>query len=137
MDGRGFVAALALGASGVQMGTRFLTSVESGAHPAYQSKLLASNEESTVITNVFSGRPARGVTNEFISVWDENGVNPLPFPTQNTATRDIRNEAAKQNNPDYMSLWAGQGLRMLTAGQSAERIVLETIQQAQAILEQR
>lgn len=137
MDGRGLVAALALGAQGVQMGTRFLTSVESGAHLAYQQKLLASTEESTVITNVFSGRPARGVANEFIKAWEDNKIEPLPFPTQNTATRDIRNAAAKQNNPDYMSLWAGQGLRMLTSGQSAERIVQETILQAKTILDQR
>jgi nitronate monooxygenase len=137
MDGRGLVAALALGAQGVQMGTRFLTSEESGAHHAYQLKLLASTEESTMITNAFSGRPARGVTNEFIQVWDAHGVEPLPFPTQNTATRDIRNAAAQQNNPEYMSLWAGQGLRMLTAGQSAAHIVQETIQQAKSILAQR
>lgn len=136
MDGRGLVAALVLGAQGVQMGTRFLTSIESGAHNAYQHKLLESTEESTVITNVFSGRPARGIVNEFIKVWDQNGVEPLPFPTQNTATRDIRNAAAKQNNSEYMSLWAGQGLRMLTDGQSAGSIVEETIQQAQMILAQ-
>ncbi|WP_239696833.1 nitronate monooxygenase [Paenibacillus oryzisoli] len=136
MDGRGLVAALVLGAQGIQMGTRFLTSIESGAHLAYQQKLLASTEESTVITNVFSGRPARGIVNEFIHVWDGNGVQPLPFPTQNTATRDIRNAAAQQDNTDYMSLWSGQGLRLLTAGQSAESIVEETIQQAQVILSQ-
>lgn len=136
MDGRGLVAALVLGAQGIQMGTRFLTSIESGAHLAYQQKLLASTEESTVITNVFSGRPARGIVNEFIKTWDGNGVQPLPFPTQNTATRDIRNAAAQQDNTDYMSLWSGQGLRLLTAGQSAESIVEETIQQAQVILTQ-
>ncbi|MDR6880011.1 nitronate monooxygenase [Bacillus sp. 3255] len=134
MDGRGLVAALALGAQGVQLGTRFLTAVESGAHPAYQHTLLSSTEESTVITNVFSGRPARGVANAFIRRWDESATEPLPFPTQNTATRDIRNAAAKQNNPEYMSLWAGQGLRMLTSGQTAESIVREIIQQAQGIL---
>ncbi|WP_053376004.1 NAD(P)H-dependent flavin oxidoreductase [Paenibacillus sp. FJAT-27812] len=135
MDGRGLVAALALGAQGVQMGTRFLTAKESGAHAAYQQKLLASTEESTVITHVFSGRPARGVTNEFIKRWDKSGLEPLPFPTQNTATRDIRNASAKQNNPEFMSLWAGQGLRMLTSGQSAESIIQETIDQAQKIVQ--
>lgn len=134
MDGRGLVAALALGAQGVQMGTRFLTAKESGAHPAYQQKLLASTEESTVITNVFSGRPARGVANEFIKLWDKSGIDPLPFPTQNTATRDIRNASAKQNNPEFMSLWAGQGLRMLTSGQSTESIIQETIDQANKIV---
>jgi len=134
MDGRGLVAALALGAQGVQMGTRFLTAAQSGAAPAYQQKLLASNEESTVITNVFSGRPARGVANAFIKLWDESGLAPLPFPTQNTATRDIRNASAKNKNPEYMSLWAGQGLRMLTSGQSAASIVQELVEQAQRIL---
>jgi nitronate monooxygenase len=134
MDGRGLVAALALGAQGVQMGTRFLTSHESGAHAAYQKALLNSTEESTVITKVFSGRPARGVRNPFIRQWDASGVEPLPFPTQNTATRDIRNAAASQSNADYMSLWAGQGTRMLTSGQNAGHIVTETIQQAMSIL---
>jgi len=134
MDGRGLVAALALGAQGVQMGTRFLTAKESGAHAAYQQRLLASTEESTVITKAFSGRPARGVKNDFVKVWNASAVDPLPFPTQNTATRDIRNAAAGQQNPEYMSLWAGQGTRMLTSGQSAETIVEETVRQAGSLL---
>ncbi|GGD47626.1 NAD(P)H-dependent flavin oxidoreductase [Paenibacillus nasutitermitis] len=135
MDGRGLVAALALGAQGVQMGTRFLTAAESGAHAAYQQRLLASTEESSVITKAFSGRPARGVNNDFVKAWDRSGVDPLPFPTQNTATRDIRNGAADQNNPEYMSLWTGQGTRMLTSGQSAKTIVEEIIRQAGSLLE--
>jgi nitronate monooxygenase len=134
MDGRGLVAALALGAQGVQMGTRFLTAIESGAHDVYKKALLESNEESTVITKAFSGRPARGIRNPFIRQWDASGIEPLPFPTQNSATRDIRNAANRQSNPDYMSLWAGQGTRMLTSGQSAEAILSETVQQALSIL---
>jgi len=134
MDGRGLVAALALGAQGVQMGTRFLTAAESGAHAIYQEALLASTEESTVVTRAFSGRPARGIRNAFIRQWDESGLEPLPFPSQNTITRDIRNAAAAQRNADYISLWAGQGTRLLKAGQSAEEIVAETIEQAQKIL---
>ncbi|MEH6939339.1 nitronate monooxygenase [Bacillus sp. JJ664] len=134
MDGRGLVAALVLGAQGVQMGTRFLTSNESGAHISYQEKLLKSTEESTVITNSFSGRPARGIKNEFIEHWENIDIEPLPFPIQNTITRDIRNAAASQNNTDYMSLWAGQGLRMLTSGQGAEEIIEEILEEARAIL---
>lgn len=134
MDGRGLVASLALGAQGVQMGTRFLTAIESGAHEIYKQALLDSTEESTVITKVFSGRPARGIRNSFIKQWDASGVEPLPFPTQNTATRDIRNAANSQSNLDYMSLWAGQGTRLLTSGQKAEDIVAETVRQALAIL---
>jgi nitronate monooxygenase len=134
MDGRGLVAALALGAQGVQMGTRFLTAIESGAHLSYKQALLASTEESTVLTKVFSGRPARGLHNQFIREWESSGITPLPFPTQNTVTREIRNAAAQQNNAEFMSLWAGQGTRLLTSGQTAEEIVVETIQQAISIL---
>jgi nitronate monooxygenase len=134
MDGRGLVASLALGAQGVQIGTRFLTSFESGAHDVYKDALLRSTEESSVITKVFSGRPARGIVNTFIERWNNSGVEPLPFPTQNTITRDIRNAAAKQNNPEYMSLWAGQGTRLLTDRQKAGDIVQEIVHQASSIL---
>ncbi|MFE9273961.1 NAD(P)H-dependent flavin oxidoreductase [Paenibacillus glucanolyticus] len=130
MDGRGLVASLVLGAQGVQMGTRFLTALESGAHEVYKQALLESTEESTVITQAFSGRPARGIRNAFIRRWDATGLEPLLFPVQNTVTRDIRNAANRQNNPDYMSLWAGQGTRRLTSGQRAKAIVYETIQEA-------
>ncbi|MBY0160765.1 nitronate monooxygenase [Cytobacillus firmus] len=130
MDGRGLVASLVLGAQAVQMGTRFLTAAESGAHEVYQQALLRSTEESTVITKAFSGRPARGIRNAFIKQWDASGVEPLPFPTQNTVTRDIRNAANRQSNPEYMSLWAGQGTRGLTSGQPAADIVAETIREA-------
>lgn len=134
MDGRGLIASLALGAQGVQMGTRFLTALESGAHEAYKEALIKSTEESTVITKVFSGRPARGIVNKFIKHWDASGVEPLPFPTQNSITRDIRNAASEQDNVEYMSLWAGQGTRMFTDRQKAEDIIFEILQQASSIL---
>ncbi|NGP60408.1 nitronate monooxygenase [Paenibacillus thiaminolyticus] len=134
MDGRGLVAALALGASGVQLGTRFLTAAESGAHPAYKQALLDSTEESTVITRVFSGRPARGISNAFIRRFDESGVEPLPFPTQNSATNEIRKAAAARNEADYMSLWAGQATRLLSDGDPASLIVMEIMEEAQQLL---
>lgn len=135
MDGRGFAAALILGAQGVQMGTRFLTAIESGTNAAYRNALLASNEESTVLTKAFSGRPARGIKNTFIQKWEESGVAPLAFPTQNTITRDIRNAAGKQQQAEYLSLWSGQGTRMLTADYSAKQIVDEIITQARVLID--
>lgn len=135
MDGRGLVAALALGAQGVQMGTRFLTANESGAYPVYKNALLESTEESTVITKAFSGRPARGIKNEFIKQFEPRNVEPLPYPIQNTLTRDIRNTSSRLNNPEYMSLWAGQGTRMLTAGQNADEIIDQIIREAGKILD--
>ncbi|WP_409301095.1 NAD(P)H-dependent flavin oxidoreductase [Peribacillus sp. SCS-155] len=136
MDGRGLVAALALGAQGIQVGTAFLPARESGAHPAYKNALLESNEESTVITRVFSGRPARGIDNSFIREFERSGINPAPFPLQNNLTKDIRQESAKQNNPEYMALWAGQGTRMLRAGVRAEEVIGMMMQEANALLSQ-
>ncbi|MEW4370343.1 NAD(P)H-dependent flavin oxidoreductase [Paenibacillus kandeliae] len=133
MDARGLIAALALGAQAVQMGTRFLTATESGAHPAYQQELLNSTEESTVLTNSFSGRPARGISNSFIQQWNAGGLSPLSFPTQNTLTRDIRNAAALQHRSEYMALWAGQGTRMLSSHLSAKEIVEQIIDEANEI----
>lgn len=135
MDGRGLVAALALGASGIQLGTVFLPSDESAAHPVYKQQLLESTEESTVITKSFSGRPARGIKNKFIREF-EGSAEPVAFPSQNTLTSDIRKAAAKQDNPEYMSLWAGQGTRLLRSRKEsrASDIVAAIMEEAKEIL---
>ncbi|MFF2911456.1 NAD(P)H-dependent flavin oxidoreductase [Paenibacillus sp. NPDC057934] len=129
MDGRGLVASLALGAGAVQMGTAFLASSESGAHEAYKQKILSSNEDSTEITSAYSGKAARGIRTKFMSDMDQYSGTIPAYPIQNALTREIRQAAAKANDPEYMSLWAGQGLR-LVGGQSAEAIIKQTIEQA-------
>ncbi|CAM4395377.1 nitronate monooxygenase [Paenibacillus endophyticus] len=133
MDGRGLIASLALGASAVQMGTAFLASVESGAHAEYKRKIRSSNEDSTEITNTYSGKAARGILTNFM-----NDVRAYPgqipaYPIQNALTRDIRQAAAQKNNPEYMSLWAGQGLRLAKERPAAE-IIKETIDQASELI---
>lgn len=130
-DGRSLAAALLLGAAGVQIGTRFLSSEESGIHKAYKQKLFNSHEDDTVITKVFSGRPARGILNKFI---EEFSTKPLAYPYQNSATKSIRGAAANHNTGEYMSLWAGQNLRSVVKEQSAAEIVEEIMKKAQEIL---
>lgn len=132
-DGRGLAASLALGAEGVQIGTRFLVAAESGAHLFHKQAILASTEESTVVTKSFSGRPARGIRNRFITEFERSGIVPLPFPSQNTVTKEIRAAAAKQNASDFMSLWAGQTTRMLENGQSAKEIIDSIVEKAEAL----
>ena len=132
-DGRGLVASLALGASAVQIGTRFLSAAESGAPAIYKQALFNSNEESTVITKSFSGRPARGIKNRFIEEFEKAGTPPLPFPSQNTITKTIRTAAAKSNNPDFMSLWAGQSTRMVTEEMAAADIIEDILAEAKRI----
>lgn len=133
-DGRGLAAALALGADAVQIGTRFLLAEESGAPTAYQQQIMDSNEEETIITKSFSGRPARAIKNRFITEFDRSGTKPLPFPSHNTVTRDIRTAAAKQGNSDFMSLWAGQSLRLVNNKATAAEIIQEIMSGAKNIL---
>lgn len=121
MDGRGIVAALALGASAVQMGTAFLACDEAGTSPAYRAALREAREDQTTLTRAFSGRMARGLSNEFIEKWNASGLAPLPYPWQNALTREMR-RAAGASDPGLLSLWAGQGVPMLREGPAAQLI---------------
>ncbi|CAN5618216.1 nitronate monooxygenase family protein [soil metagenome] len=128
MDGRGLAAALMLGAEAVQMGTAFLTTQESGAHPEHKKAVLGAVEEDTVVTRAFSGKPARGIKNRFLSEMDEHEKKIPPYPVRNTWTKDIRSAAQEQDRPELMSLWAGQGSRMgrsQFAGELVERVAAE------------
>lgn len=134
MDGRGLVAALALGASGVLIGTRFLVAKESGIFQAYQEKMFSSTEADTVITDLFTGRPARSIRNQFIEKYLESGNKPLTWPLQGLAADDIYGESRKRDLADYYPLLAGQGLRLLKRGQSAKDIVNEIVTTANSII---
>lgn len=133
MDARGVLAAEVLGASAVQLGTAFLTCKESGAHPLHQETILESYENSTVVTSVFSGKPARGINNRFIEEMnDESDI--LPYPVQNALTNPLRQEASKQENIQFMSLWAGQGIR-LSKRTSAQQLIDEIVRDLQTLKE--
>ncbi len=120
MDGRGIAAALALGASGVQLGTAFLTCDEAGVPEAYKRAVLAADETATSITRAFSGRPARGIGNRFMREVGADAGAILPFPWQNALTRPMRSAAAKTQRAEFLSLWAGQGARMARRQPAAE-----------------
>ena len=114
MDGRGIAAALALGASGVQMGTAFLTCEEAGIPEAYKQAILGARDSDTRITRAFSGRSARGIVNRFMTEVERAGGADaiLPFPLQNSLTRPLRAAAAKAGRAEFLSLWAGQGVSL-------------------------
>ncbi len=152
MDGRGIAAALALGASAVQMGTAFLTCSEAGAPEAYKEAILSAREDQTRLTRAFSGRPARGIVNRFMAEVEPGGVtdgalNPapgassgassdaiLPFPIQNAVTRPLRNAAVKAGRAaEFLNLWAGQGVR-LARRQSAAELVAALVRETNAAI---
>jgi nitronate monooxygenase len=130
MDGRGLMASLCLGAKAVQMGTAFLTCVESGAPEIHKEAILQSHEDQIVITRSFSGKEARGIKNKFITEMQKHEESLPDFPVQNNLTQPIRKAASSQNNPDYMSLWSGQSPRLaksLTVEAFMKSIIAEAI----------
>jgi nitronate monooxygenase len=132
MDGRGLMASICLGAKGVQMGTAFLTCVESGAHKVHKEAILNANEDQTVLTRSFSGKWARGIINKFILEMQNHETLLPDFPVQNTLTQDIRKTSAAQNNQDFMSLWSGQSPR-LAKSQTVESLIKKIIVEAKKI----
>ena len=133
MDGRGLAAALVLGAGAAQMGTAFLACEESGAHPEFKKAVLGAAEDETAVTRVFSGRAARGIKNRFLVEMGEHEEELPPFPVQNALTRDVRAEAQRQGRPEFMSLWAGQAVR-LARPVTAARIVEGAVEGAERAL---
>jgi nitronate monooxygenase len=122
MDGRGVLAALVLGAQAVQMGTAFLACSESGAGRLYKEALLQSVETETTITSGFSGKPARGIQNAFIRMTRAVEDQLPDYPIQNALTRDIRQAAANRQDPEWQSMWSGQGIRLISEGSAADLI---------------
>jgi nitronate monooxygenase len=137
MDGRDIAAALASGAAAVQLGTAFLACPESGASEAYKRAILTAGRDTTVITRAFSGRPARGLANDFIARLQGREEVILPYPLQNALTRPMRTAAAQRGEAGFLSLWAGQGVaraRALPAGELVRRLVeeMQRVEQASA-----
>ncbi|RQV55045.1 nitronate monooxygenase [Burkholderia cenocepacia] len=109
MDGRGIAAALALGAQAAQLGTAFLTCAESAIAADWKARLLASADTSTQVTRAITGRHARGLRNMLMARLGEHVADVPPYPVQNALTQPLRQAAARANDGDYLSLWAGQG----------------------------
>lgn len=112
MDGRGIAAALLLGAEAAQLGTAFLACPESGIAPAWRAQLAVARDDSTRLTRSFSGRHARGIVNSYMEQMAAHESTLPGYPVQNALTAGIRQAAAKQERPEFMSLWAGQGVAM-------------------------
>lgn len=128
-DARGIVAALTLGADGVQVGTAFLVSDESGASPAYRDALLSPDARTTELTTVFSGRTARGIPNRFLEEFREFEGDIPDYPVQGALTGALRSAANEQGNAEFISLWAGQAAALSRPGSIVkifETLVAET-----------
>lgn len=124
-DARGVRAAFALGAAGVQLGTAFLFCPEARASATHRAALAEARDDSTVLTNLFTGRPARGIVNRFV-----REVGPLSelapsFPLAGTAVAPLRAVDQARGTSDFSPLWAGQAARLgreLPAGELVRQL---------------
>jgi enoyl-[acyl-carrier protein] reductase II len=82
VDGRGLAAALALGAQGVWIGTRFIASAEAHAGAMYKQVIVEANDESTIVTRAYSGKPMRVFKNDYVADWERRPQDIQPFPAQ-------------------------------------------------------
>jgi nitronate monooxygenase len=111
-DGRGIAAAFALGAAGVQIGTAYLRCPESKVTAAARAALARAGDDSTVITNVMTGRPARGVANRAMREVGPISQDAPAFPHAATGLAPLKAAAEKVGKVDFTNLWAGQAVRL-------------------------
>jgi nitronate monooxygenase len=130
MDGRGLAAALALGAQGVQMGTRFLFAEEAGVPPTYRERLLAARDEDTFVTDAVTGRPARWVRNRLTGGLAGVGGH-LGWGDQRAAIAEVAKAAAQAGEPGLLPMLSGQGAALVhdvaPGGEIVEQVVREAL----------
>jgi nitronate monooxygenase len=133
-DARGIAAAFMLGAAGVQIGTAYLRCPESKISVPHRRALTEAHDASTVLTNIMSGRPARGVVNRLIR---EQGpiADVPPFPMASNAIAPLRAAGEKAGSGDFSPLWSGQAAALGRSMPAAE-LTRKLAAEAQARLAQ-
>src|SRR5437764_5974329 len=107
-DARGVAAALALGAEGVQVGTAYLLCPEATTPAVHRAALKSEAAQHTALTNVFTGRPARGLVNRVMKEVGPISAAAPDFPTAAAAVAPLRARAEGRGSGDFSPLWSGQ-----------------------------
>jgi len=107
-DGRGIAAAFMLGASAVQIGTAYLFTPEATIAEPHRRALAAGPDRATALTNIFTGRPARGIVNRLMHEIGPIARDAPPFPLAGGALAPLRSASEQDGSEDFMSLWSGQ-----------------------------
>jgi nitronate monooxygenase len=135
MDARGIAAAFVLGAAGVQLGTAYLHCPESKISVPHRAALREAQDNSTTLTNIMSGRPARGIVNRLIR--EQGPLSDVPaFPYASNAIAPLRAAAEKAGSGDFSPLWSGQAAalgRAMPAGELTKRLAQEALERLRAL----
>jgi nitronate monooxygenase len=130
-DARGIVAAFALGAAAVQVGTAYLLCPEAKISPVYREALRNATDNQTTLTNIFTGRPARGIVNRAIRELGPMSDNVPEFPLAAAAFGPLRSNSEATGSGDFTPLWSGQAARLareLPAAELTKRLARETLE---------
>jgi len=133
-DGRGLVAALALGAQGVLLGTRFVATRESTAPEFYKKSVLERDADATTVTDVFTGQWARALRNTFTVEYRASGAPVLPSLLQSAVAQDVFGAAVKQQDAEHFPMFAGQSVGLIHNVPGAGEVVEAIIREARAVL---
>jgi nitronate monooxygenase len=132
-DGRGVAAAFALGADAVQIGTAYLRAPEALTSSIHRAALARASDDATRLTNVFTGRPARGIVNRLVSELGPMCPDAPTFPLASAAVAPLRESAERQGSGDFSPLWAGEAAA-LARDESAEAITRRIWSEALAVM---
>jgi nitronate monooxygenase len=132
-DGRGIAAAFALGADAVQIGTAYLRTPESTISSLHRAALASARDDATRLTNIFTGRPARGLINRFVAEVGPMCEDAPQFPLAAVAAAPLRAAAEKRGSGDFSPLWAGEAAA-LAREEGAEAMTLRLWAEGQAVM---
>jgi nitronate monooxygenase len=133
-DGRGLAAILALGASGILLGTRFVATRESMAEEFYKKSLLESEADATTVTDAFTGLYARALANTYAREYAASGAPVLPPLLQRMAAADVYAASSAQNDGSYVPMWSGQSVGLIRDLPGAAEVVDAIVREARAVL---
>ncbi|HEX6497100.1 MAG TPA: nitronate monooxygenase [Acidobacteriaceae bacterium] len=134
-DARGILAAFALGAAAVQMGTAYLLCPEARISPIHRQALRNAKDNQTVLTNVFTGRPARSIVNRLISELGIMSDDVPEFPLAAAALAPLRSKSEMAGSSDFTPLWSGQAAhlaRELPAAELTRQLAAEALEKLRA-----
>jgi nitronate monooxygenase len=133
-DGRGLVAALALGCVGVWVGTRFLATVEGGATDIQKRAILQATDEDTRRTYLYTGKTSRATFNRFHVLWEESGLEPLPFPIQVVFASALAEMFDRAKKEEFIGPFAGQVSGLIKEIKPAGEVLQDMVEEAVDIL---